>query len=143
MAFAAATLALIASLDALLCAKTAASVTGARVPGNRVLWLLGRDPRLMELLSKEGGKIVTFELEGPNTSRPRAALSQSLKRPAFPLNDVGRPEYSRRRVWPRPRIRDDVMAQVRLSRDLTESVGRFLRVAHRPSPCGIGGVPVP
>jgi MFS superfamily sulfate permease-like transporter len=41
MALAAATLALIASLDALLCAKTAESVTGARVPGNRVLWLLG------------------------------------------------------------------------------------------------------
>ena len=40
-ALAAATLALIGSLDALLCAKTVESVTGARVPGNRLLWLLG------------------------------------------------------------------------------------------------------
>jgi sulfate permease, SulP family len=40
-ALAAATLALIASLDALLCAKTAESVTSARIPGNRILWLLG------------------------------------------------------------------------------------------------------
>jgi SulP family sulfate permease len=31
----------IASLDALLCAKTVESVTGARVPGNRILSLLG------------------------------------------------------------------------------------------------------
>lgn len=38
---AAATLALIASLDALLCAKTVESVTGLRVPGNRVLSRLG------------------------------------------------------------------------------------------------------
>jgi len=38
---AAATLAIIASLDALLCAKTVESVTGRRVPGNRVLSLLG------------------------------------------------------------------------------------------------------
>lgn len=35
------TLALIASLDALLCAKTVESVTGLRVPGNRVLSRLG------------------------------------------------------------------------------------------------------
>ena len=41
VALAAATLALIGSLDALLCAKTVESVTGARVPGNRLLWLLG------------------------------------------------------------------------------------------------------
>src|SRR5260370_28893746 len=41
VALAAATLALIASLDALLCAKTAESVTSARIPGNRILWLLG------------------------------------------------------------------------------------------------------
>jgi SulP family sulfate permease len=38
---AATTLAIIASLDALLCAKTAETVTGRRVPGNRVLSLLG------------------------------------------------------------------------------------------------------
>ena len=38
---AATTLALIASLDALLCAKTVESVTGLRVPGNRVLSKLG------------------------------------------------------------------------------------------------------
>ncbi|HSE04106.1 MAG TPA: SulP family inorganic anion transporter, partial [Methylomirabilota bacterium] len=38
---AAATLAIIASLDALLCAKTVESVTGARVPGNRILARLG------------------------------------------------------------------------------------------------------
>jgi MFS superfamily sulfate permease-like transporter len=41
VALAAATLAIIASLDALLCAKTVESVTGARVPGNRILALLG------------------------------------------------------------------------------------------------------
>jgi len=41
VALAAATLAIIASLDALLCVKTVESVTGARVPGNRVLSLLG------------------------------------------------------------------------------------------------------
>src|SRR5207245_10885844 len=41
VAFAAATLAIIASLDALLCAKTVESVTGARIPGNRILSLLG------------------------------------------------------------------------------------------------------
>jgi SulP family sulfate permease len=41
VALAAATLAIIASLDALLCAKTVESVTGARVPGNRILSLLG------------------------------------------------------------------------------------------------------
>ena len=40
-ALAAATLALIASLDALLCAKTAESITSSRIPGNRILWLLG------------------------------------------------------------------------------------------------------
>jgi MFS superfamily sulfate permease-like transporter len=38
---AAATLAIIASLDALLCAKTVESVAGSRIPGNRVLSLLG------------------------------------------------------------------------------------------------------
>ena len=38
---AAATLAIIASLDALLCVKTVESVTGARIPGNRILSLLG------------------------------------------------------------------------------------------------------
>jgi MFS superfamily sulfate permease-like transporter len=41
VALGAATLAIIASLDALLCAKTVESVTGARVPGNRILSLLG------------------------------------------------------------------------------------------------------
>lgn len=41
VALAAATLAIIASLDALLCAKTVESATGTRVPGNRVLSLLG------------------------------------------------------------------------------------------------------
>ena len=41
VALAAATLAIIASLDALLCAKTVESVTGARVPGNPILWRLG------------------------------------------------------------------------------------------------------
>jgi MFS superfamily sulfate permease-like transporter len=41
VALAAATLAIIASLDALLCAKTVESVAGARIPGNRVLSLLG------------------------------------------------------------------------------------------------------
>ena len=41
LALAAATLAIIASLDALLCIKTVESVTGARFPGNRVLSLLG------------------------------------------------------------------------------------------------------
>jgi MFS superfamily sulfate permease-like transporter len=41
VALAAATLAIIASLDALLCAKTVESVTGVRVPGNRILSLLG------------------------------------------------------------------------------------------------------
>ena len=41
VALAAATLAIIASLDALLCAKTVESVTGARIPGNRILARLG------------------------------------------------------------------------------------------------------
>jgi sulfate permease, SulP family len=41
VALAAATLAIIASLDALLCAKTVESVTGAQIPGNRILSLLG------------------------------------------------------------------------------------------------------
>ena len=41
VALGAATLAIIASLDALLCAKTVESVTGAQIPGNRILSLLG------------------------------------------------------------------------------------------------------
>jgi sulfate permease, SulP family len=41
VALAAATLAIIASLDALLCAKTVESVTGEQIPGNRILSLLG------------------------------------------------------------------------------------------------------
>jgi MFS superfamily sulfate permease-like transporter len=41
VALAAATLAIIASLDALLCAKTVENITGARIPGNRILARLG------------------------------------------------------------------------------------------------------
>jgi MFS superfamily sulfate permease-like transporter len=41
VALGAATLAIIASLDALLCVKTVESVTSARIPGNRILSLLG------------------------------------------------------------------------------------------------------
>ena len=90
---AAATLALIASLDALLCAKTVESVTGLRVRkhGHRLLrWHRGRSQPELDLRQPQGGR-ANAAVGGRGGGRPAAdrAVPRARHRARAPGGDRG------------------------------------------------------